>query len=737
MTKTSTTDKSQEDTPKPPKDKNCPFCGQAFTSSSLGRHLDLYIKEHNPKRHDGVHNVEEIRRLRGAITRRNLKGSKRHNSATPSGTPTAANRTGAFLGGPLNAPSSVTRDAAGFPVNASAADIASKYSIGGVRWEATGVMNEVLYASPGGANGANAGAHERLPHMGGMNARDFNGEYHPVPPHYGPRHYDPTPFEVKQRLQGALDDARAAELALREFIAAWRAAKQQIEMGSMPFDFDPLAMNFPALTLRCLRVQPTLFASTPLPTTASWSTTPPGASQFEALKDYFREEFRKWRVKCAVATTAQFDDIRYPPAPQFQQVDRQEAIERAEQSAIALEEEAGKHLELAYRTWDELSDEQKKEVWILELARGIATKQSEIDKLREERTYLRQEASNYKNQIEQLNRLQQPREYRLAPPAHIPMDEKILFELQDAAVSQGGRAIGLNINDRHSDLNGIVTSAIGRWKNIVVSGRASGTGVAVQGPLGPPGPPPGPGVFTAPVPPPAHSSAIPPGGAGHYHAQRMPIISPPVTVAAPTPMPDNSATRSQKQDRQTPRTPAQSQPTFEGALPESTAIPSAHSTNLSSLALDGGPVPSIQASDVSAGHDVLDNTTNNNSGNKDEGNVDDEDDEIEKGKDINSDAALSDKMAQVAAIEVVASGVSTEARTGTTVDNSSNDADDADEADEADDADDADDDGDKDDEDDRDDEEASEKDTDTEMEDGDGSLHVHTPMSRAASVMSE
>ncbi|KAJ4152029.1 hypothetical protein NW765_013561 [Fusarium oxysporum] len=31
-----------------PKDKNCPFCGQAFTSSSLGRHLDLYIKEKNP-----------------------------------------------------------------------------------------------------------------------------------------------------------------------------------------------------------------------------------------------------------------------------------------------------------------------------------------------------------------------------------------------------------------------------------------------------------------------------------------------------------------------------------------------------------------------------------------------------------------------------------------------------------------------------------------------------------------
>ena len=45
------------------KDKNCPFCGQAFTSSSLGRHLDLYIRAKNPKAPDGIHIVEEIRKL--------------------------------------------------------------------------------------------------------------------------------------------------------------------------------------------------------------------------------------------------------------------------------------------------------------------------------------------------------------------------------------------------------------------------------------------------------------------------------------------------------------------------------------------------------------------------------------------------------------------------------------------------------------------------------------------------
>lgn len=57
------------------KDRSCPFCGQPFTSSSLGRHLDTFIRERNPKPADGVHNVTEIRKIRGSITRRHARGS--------------------------------------------------------------------------------------------------------------------------------------------------------------------------------------------------------------------------------------------------------------------------------------------------------------------------------------------------------------------------------------------------------------------------------------------------------------------------------------------------------------------------------------------------------------------------------------------------------------------------------------------------------------------------------------
>lgn len=59
-----------------PKDRSCPFCGNAFTSSSLGRHLDSYVRNKNPKAPDGIHDVQEIRKIRSGITRRLQKGSK-------------------------------------------------------------------------------------------------------------------------------------------------------------------------------------------------------------------------------------------------------------------------------------------------------------------------------------------------------------------------------------------------------------------------------------------------------------------------------------------------------------------------------------------------------------------------------------------------------------------------------------------------------------------------------------
>ena len=82
MEEDATPDSTAEDSqhpagPKVPavKDKTCPFCHLPFTSSSLGRHLDQYLFKKKP---DGVHDVDEIRRLRSGITRRQARHSSKH-----------------------------------------------------------------------------------------------------------------------------------------------------------------------------------------------------------------------------------------------------------------------------------------------------------------------------------------------------------------------------------------------------------------------------------------------------------------------------------------------------------------------------------------------------------------------------------------------------------------------------------------------------------------------------------
>jgi len=193
-------------TPKAPKDKSCPYCHQAFTSSSLGRHLDLYIKEKNPKAPDGVHNVDEIRRLRGGVTRRQAKGPfvRRRNTSVSVGTPTAASKRSP---GSEGAESSMVKS----PLSqADAAQFGRRYPWN-TPWEATGVMNDIS------AGGGEAGKrNERDEEVEGSRSGLQRA---------ASRQAIKQQFEARQRMQDALDTARAAELALRELIGSWRAAK--------------------------------------------------------------------------------------------------------------------------------------------------------------------------------------------------------------------------------------------------------------------------------------------------------------------------------------------------------------------------------------------------------------------------------------------------------------------------------------------------------------------------------
>ncbi|RYP75826.1 hypothetical protein DL771_002090 [Monosporascus sp. 5C6A] len=532
-----------------PKDRCCPYCGQAFTSSSLGRHLDLYIKEKNPKAPDGIHDVEAIRKLRGSITRRQPRGSLTRRDASTPGTPTASSSTSTKKS-PL--PDQPSRGQGLGPAPAVPKDgqfvvdhQVSKYPFQPT-WEATGVINDIPSNSANGTANANgdlrASWDESVSQDSSTTATTTT---RPGPPRVPSRVTQKAQLDARQRLADTMDTARAAELALRELLGSWRAAKQHIDMNSMPFDFDPLSLDFPALTLQCLQAPPTLFSSTPHSTSTSWSIQPPAQKQYEALRGYFEEEFRKWRVACATTTTATSEDLTYPPSNAHFPQDIQENVRRAEQAAASLERQIDEHLHSTYHVWEQLSAQRKSELWGLELARGVGRRQKDVERLKEANRLLKQECANLKAQVEQLNRLQQPREFRIMPPATIPFEESLIRYWSDLG-SKGHRGVGLGIDDRHVDLNMLVSRAIERWKAVIVSSR--GVGMAAQRSLDQTTPTPTPTSATAP---PAPNSALgskhtQPGGqlvhqptvdtlAGSNNGQSRPAATSSTTTTTTTP----------------------------------------------------------------------------------------------------------------------------------------------------------------------------------------------------------
>lgn len=208
------------------KDKNCPFCGQAFTSSSLGRHLDLYVKEKNPKPPDGIHNVDAIRKMRSGITRRQPRGSlaRRDSTTNLAATPPAS----ATKPSP-SLDSNATRSArnASTPARAQESPLVVdqhtfKYPLQPT-WETTGVILDL--PTPTDGAGRSMPLNDDIsqdPHVGRSAGQSA---HHHHQRNGGSRASQKAQLDARHRLSDALDTARAAELALRELLSSWRAAK--------------------------------------------------------------------------------------------------------------------------------------------------------------------------------------------------------------------------------------------------------------------------------------------------------------------------------------------------------------------------------------------------------------------------------------------------------------------------------------------------------------------------------
>jgi hypothetical protein len=198
------------------------------------------------------------------------------------------------------------------------------------------------------------------------------------------------------------------------------------------------------------------------------------------LHAYFRDEFKRWKIACAVATTAVNEELAYPPSLRPVRANAKAEVVKAEKAAEQMEKHVYDHLVATYSIWNGLAQHQREQLWRLELARGVGRKQKEVDKLKEGQHLLRQENANLQARIEQLTRLQQPREFKIAPPSTIYVDEKLMSRMLEDGMMNRNDYVGFNIADRHVDLTTTVSSVIDRWKNVIVSTRSSSGGLQTQ-----------------------------------------------------------------------------------------------------------------------------------------------------------------------------------------------------------------------------------------------------------------
>lgn len=240
-----------------------------------------------------------------------------------------------------------------------------------------------------------------------------------------------------------------------------------------------MALDFPSLTLHCLPPPPTLSQSHPLPTSASWSILPPSDTQYEALRTHFSSAIHNWRLSCAIATTAPREDFSYPPSELFNPPDDpSEIAERAEAVALDLESKISAHLHQAFGYWNSLSTQRQAELWTLELARSVGRKSEEVQTLKKKNELISQEAAHLRIQVDDLSRLQHPREFKLLAPTTVPIESSVMSDMTESGLNQS--SIGFSIMDRSLHLDAVVDKVIGRWKGVVKEARGANSGLTAQ-----------------------------------------------------------------------------------------------------------------------------------------------------------------------------------------------------------------------------------------------------------------
>lgn len=394
------------------KDRKCPFCHQPFTSSSLGRHLDLYIKPKNPKPPDGIHDVGEIRKMRGNITRRQPRSGAKGGNATGLG---HAGRGGEEDDGRESegTPESerVVAHARGRESNGDEGGRGAQrvvhqdsHSRGGHsrenerggaayshNWHATGVITNIppsVQSSRETADGPTPGGQaQRMQEM----RRDGTGQVTRRPEFEG---------EGMRRLEEAAEVGRAAELALREVLSSLRAAKRRLQPATIFDDIDFFSLSFPGLCLSILPAPTTLFTQTPFAAPDTFTLLPPGPKQRDSLNRQIHEHARdknKTQAEPVIPTAMIFRHCA--------------------------------HLEGAFEHWMDLKEQDRASAWSLETLRAYTRLRDRTTKLTTDLETAQNRIKHLEDEYDRLARCQLPREYLLHPPHTVPAPGALLKEM--------------------------------------------------------------------------------------------------------------------------------------------------------------------------------------------------------------------------------------------------------------------------------------------------------------------
>ncbi|DAA76269.1 TPA_exp: Uncharacterized protein A8136_0941 [Trichophyton benhamiae CBS 112371] len=369
------------------KNKQCPYCNQTFTSSSLGRHLDQYLYKKKP---DGVHNVEEIRQLRSSITRRTARGGTKQNSPEVSTASGPASGSAAAVGAASTATGPDPHSVAPLQLNSSGAGKPYRLLINQPTWHATGVINDIPNSSPV--------SQLRIPS---------------------------TSLERSNRLtsSNSTETTRALELALREVLDSVKAAANHTQSIS-PFDFDLQSQTFPALCLQALPHPPSLFSTHPFPSPNSFPIDPPSVNQREIVQQALRAQVHQWKYDQLTAANSASSS-----SSSHQSQSSSHDAGMIEKVAYQHEEIIPRHLELSLQNWMELSPAAQRELWHLEIVRAFAREAEKRKKIEAQLHRTQQEANQLRAQVEKLASCQWPREFAIFPPNLLPISPDIAREL--------------------------------------------------------------------------------------------------------------------------------------------------------------------------------------------------------------------------------------------------------------------------------------------------------------------